>query len=69
MKQGTGNSSAGAQKREPISHAVDVCSVAGIGIQQVCVGGGSSKELYSGRGFEAPMAGVDTHESGSQGKH
>lgn len=69
MKQGPSNSTSSAQKREPISHAVDVCSVADIGLQQVCVGGGSSKELYAGRGFEAPMAGVDTHESGSQGKH
>ncbi len=69
MKQGNSTSRPGDQKREPIAHAVDVCSVANIGLQQVCVGGGSSQELYSGRGFEAPMAGSDTHKSGSQGKH
>lgn len=70
MKQGTANSRAGDQKREPIAHAVDVCSVSEIGIQQVHVGrGASSRELYEGRGFEAPMAGSDTHPSGSQGKH
>lgn len=70
MKQGTANSRAGDQKREPISHAVDVCSVSEIGIQQVhCGPGASSRELYSGRGYEAPLAGSDTHHCGSQGKH
>lgn len=69
MKQGSGNSTASGQKREPIAHAVDVCSVADIGLQQARVHGGSSSELYSGRGFEAPLAGSDTHRSGSQGKH
>lgn len=68
MKQGTGNSRPGDQKREPISHAVNVSSVAEIGIHQVHTGG-SSRELYSGRGYEAPLAGSDTHHSGSQGKH
>lgn len=68
MKQGTGNSRPGDQKREPIAHAVDVCSVADIGNQQRYIRG-TSRELYEGRGYEAPMAGTDTHHSGSQGKH
>ena len=69
MKQGTSNSRSGDQKREPISHAVDVCSVAEMGIHQVHTGGGSSRALYDGRGYEAPSTGVDTHPHGSQGKH
>ena len=69
MKQGPSTSKSGDQKREPIAHAVDVCSVAEIGIHQVHVGGGSSRELYDGRGYEAPLAGSDTHPCGSQGKH
>lgn len=68
MKQGPSNSQVGDQKREPISHAVDVCSVADIGNQQVYVRG-NSRPLYEGRGFEAPLAGSDTHKTGSQGKY
>lgn len=64
MKQGRGNSSAGSQKREPISHAVNVGTVSQIGL--AC--GGSSKPLYEGRGYEAPKAGSTTYKSGSQGK-
>jgi hypothetical protein len=66
MKQGTGNSQAGDQKREPISRSVDPCAVAEIGIKQVYI---TSRPLYDGRGFEAPGTGVDTHSSGSQGKY
>lgn len=69
MKQGPSTSRTGDQKREPTSYAVDVCSVADMGNQQVYCHGGSSRPLYEGRGFEAPMAGSDTHHSGSQGKH
>jgi hypothetical protein len=69
MKQGPSNSQAGDQKREPISHAVNISSVAEIGIHQVHTGGGSSQALYEGRGFEAPLAGSDSHPHGSQGKH
>lgn len=65
MKQGPSNSQAGDQKREPIAHAVNVSSVAEMGIHHV----GTSKELYSGRGLEAPVVGTDTHPCGSQGKH
>jgi hypothetical protein len=66
MKQGTGNSQVGDTKREPTSRSVDPCAVADIGIQQVYT---VSKPLYDGRGFEAPMAGTDSHPAGSQGKH
>lgn len=69
MKQGTANSRSGDQKREPITHAVNISSVAEIGIHEVHVGGGSSQALYEGRGYEAPLAGSDTHPCGSQGKH
>jgi hypothetical protein len=66
MKQGPSTSRAGDQKREPISHGVNPCAVAEIGIQQVYT---RSEPLYEGRGIEAPMAGTTTHRSGSQGKH
>ncbi len=66
MKQGTANNTQSGQKREPISHSVDPCAVADIGIHQVYT---VSKPLYDGRGYEAPMAGTDVHHSGSQGKH
>lgn len=68
MKQGSGNSRSGDQKREPISKAVNVSTVAEMGAHQVHCDG-TSQELYSGRGYEAPMAGTSTHRSGSQGKH
>lgn len=68
MKQGRATYDAVTDtKVEPISHAVDICSVADIGNAQSC--GGTSKPLYSGRGYSAPMAGSDVHHSGSQGKH
>lgn len=66
MKQGTGNSRPGDQKREPIAHAVSVAAVSEIGIQQVR---NNSLPLYEGRGLEAPMVGTDTHPTGSQGKY
>ena len=66
MKQGRASVSNVADvKREPISHAVDVCSVANEGL----VTGVGSTPLYEGRGYQAPMAGQETHAKGSQGKH
>lgn len=67
MKQGTGNNSASAQKREPIPHAVSPAAVSEIGVEQVHTGSGP--QMYQGRGFEAPMAGTTHYEHGSQGKH
>jgi hypothetical protein len=66
MKQGTANSRAGDQKREPIAHAVSVGAVSEIGVHQVR---GTSLPLYEGRGLEAPMQGTTIHHTGSQGKH
>ncbi len=66
MKQGTGNSTNSAQKREPIAHAVSPAAVSEIGIHQVRH---TSLPLYEGRGLEAPMQGTTNHPTGSQGKH
>ena len=66
MKQGRASSSGpGEQKREPISHAVKPSAAANIGLQS---GRAYSQPLYSGRGIEAPKAGVTIHNKGSQGK-
>lgn len=66
MKQGTGNSASGSQKREPISHAVSPAAVSEIGVHQVRT---TSLPLYEGRGLQAPMQGTTIHQNGSQGKH
>lgn len=66
MKQGRADhSNRESVKREPISHVVDPCAVADIGIET----GYTSKPLYEGRGYQAPMAGQTSHDKGSQGKH
>lgn len=65
MKQGRASiSNVSATKQEPISHAVDVCAVADIG-----EAGYSHKNIYEGRGLQAPMVGETSHAKGSQGKH
>ena len=67
MKQGQANTSSMAStKREPIAHAVSVSAVSELGIHQVRH---TSLPLYEGRGLEAPMQGVTSHPTGSQGKH
>lgn len=66
MKQGKASSSgSGAQKREPISHAVNPGAVSQIGAH---VGRARAVEpLYKGRGVEAPAPKAMTvHKSGSQ---
>lgn len=69
MAQGKASqSSVGDTKREPISHAVNISSVAEMGAHQLHVNG-RSEPLYEGRGYEAPLAGTTTHHCGSQGKH
>jgi len=66
VKQGTGNSTTGAQKREPISHAINPAGASAIG--QMYSKNVSS--LDAGRGFMSPEPAACTcHESGSQGKH
>lgn len=76
MKQGSGNSSMGQTKREPIARAVSPAGVSQIGSS---MGNhatdvthnlhGTSESMYKGRGFEAPHdAGRTVHHGGSQGK-
>ncbi len=66
MNQGSGNNSDSGRKREPIAHAVSEAAVSEIGVHQYRY---TKIDLYKGRGYEAPMAGTDTHPCGSQGKH
>lgn len=67
MKQGMGKNTIAGGKVEPASRAVSVDKVANIG-QQIVRTVPPSKELYKGRGFEAPKASSSIHRSGSQGK-
>lgn len=68
MKQGrASHSNVASTKREPISHEVDVCAVADIGLQHVYTA--PPEPLYKGRGYEAPAINSETHHCGSQGKH
>ena len=65
-KQGRADhSNVASTKQEPIVHDVDVCAVADIGLET----GYGAKQLYSGRGYQAPMVGQTNHAKGSQGKH
>ncbi len=67
MKQGTAQTSKmGSTKVEPTSRGVNIEYVADCGIQHVRA---TSIPMYEGRGLEAPMAGSETHKSGSQGRH
>jgi len=66
-KQGQAQTSLmGSTKTEPKSNAVNIATVADIGLAHIR---GGSTQLYEGRGLEAPMVGTDIHECGSQGKH
>ncbi len=67
MKQGSGNSSYGQAKREPLVHSINPAAVAQLGEM---VGPARAVEpMYSGRGFEAPKNdSEDSHDCGSQGK-
>jgi hypothetical protein len=53
---------------DPKSHAVSVDKVANIGLQIVRTNP-PSKDLYSGRGFEAPAMKTREFNKGSQGKY
>ena len=61
------HSGAGATKVEPKSKAVDPGAVARMGIEPGPFT--KPKQLYEGRGLEAPMKGTTTHPRGSQGRH
>ena len=77
MKQGHASSSGpGSRKIEPRATAVSVGGVSQIGTalgnKATDVPGtlpGGQKELYKGRGYEAPMNKSTSHHSGSQGRH
>jgi hypothetical protein len=75
MKQGRAtHSGSGSTKSETISHGVPPAYPAGLGLAK---GNHADRgtftmqkiPMYEGRGLEAPMVGVTTHQSGSQGKH
>lgn len=66
MKQGTGNSTKGAQKREPIVYAINPAGASAIGQMY----SKNVPQLSAGRGFSSPSPKACTsHKSGSQGKH
>jgi hypothetical protein len=68
MKQGTGNCKPGQQKAEPKTHAISVDKVANMGAQIVRTYP-PHRELYKGRGFEAPVIKSQTKPKGSQGSY
>lgn len=68
MKQGTGKNTIAGGKVDPIAHAVSVDKVANIGLKIVRTDV-QSKELYKGRGFEAPGMKAREYNKGSQGKY
>lgn len=59
--------------RKPTSRAISFEAATNLGIQQIYIGNkkysGASKELYKGKGFEAPTAACKNHAKGSQGKY
>ena len=68
-KQGQAtHSGSGSTKIEPRSHAVNVVTVADIGLQQRYAKGNGPSPLYEGRGLQAPMVSSTTHKAGSQHK-
>ena len=58
----------GPMKTEPKSQEVSLDKVSGIGLHRVRTHP-ETKDLYLGRGFEAPRAVASNHKRGSQGKH
>lgn len=75
MKQGRASVvGMGGVKREPISRAVNPAAVADIGIMKgnhVMDTGDvpfKTRQMYEGRGLQAPMSGCAIHKAGSQGK-
>lgn len=66
MKQGSGNSSDGGRKHEPIVHAINPAGASAIGQMYAK----NVPSLDAGRGYVAPEPkACTTHASGSQGKH
>jgi len=56
----------GATKTEPISKAVNVTTVADIGLQQRYAKGNGPAPIHQGRGLKAPMVATTIHPKGSQ---
>lgn len=68
MKQGQAtHSGMGSTKVEPQSRAVNPGAVSRMGIEPGPFT--TSKQMYEGRGLEAPMKSESSHKSGSQGKY
>jgi len=66
MKQGRPSYDIVAKKREPIAHAASESAAAQLGMATNY----KKHPIYEGRGLEAPRdRSVDTHKSGSQGRH
>lgn len=67
-KQGQAtHSGMGSTKTEPRSMAVNPGAVSRMGIEPGPLT--TPKQMYEGRGLEAPMKSESTHKSGSQGKY
>lgn len=75
MKQGSGNSSAGGRKIEPLPKIVNVKAVSQIGSSMgnkagIRDGIESVERMHQGRGFSAPIdSGRTVHHGGSQKRH
>ncbi len=77
MKQGSGNSSMGSRKMEPVVHSINPKAVAQIGNalgnKATDVPGtlrGGAEAMHAGRAFTAPHdAGRTIHHGGSQRRH
>jgi hypothetical protein len=77
MRQGSGNNSDSARKREPVVHSINPTAVAQIGTalgnKATDVPGtlrGGAEAMHKGRGFSAPHdEGRTIHHGGSQRRH
>ncbi len=67
MKQGHASYTAPQRKVEPKPRAVDPGAADQLG--QALANKRVVEKLYCGHGYKAPMAGSQTHKSGSQGRH
>lgn len=68
MKQGSGRNTMAGGKSDPVSYGVSVDKVANIG-NQIVRTQPPSKDLHSGRGFQAPGMKSREYNKGSQGKY
>lgn len=65
MKQGRATTSmVGSTKTEPVSHAVSPGAVSRMGT--IVAPGTTPKQMYEGRGLQAPMKSVTHYPKGSQ---